>query len=42
MDNKKITFHACKPLQKTKFEPHQNYSGSNEKSVEVLDELQDT
>ena len=31
MDNKKITFSGCKSSQKTKFEPHQNCTGSYEK-----------
>ena len=42
MDNKKKTFSGCKPLQKNNSEPRQNFFGSYEKSVEVLDELQDT
>ena len=31
MGNKKITFSGYKPLQKTKFEPRQNFTGSYEK-----------
>ena len=42
MENKKITFCGCKPSQKNSIEPHQNFAGSYEKAVEVLDELQDT
>ena len=42
MENKNITFFGCKPLKKNNIELHQNFTGSYEKSVEVLDELQDT
>ena len=37
---KKITFSGCKPSQKNNIEPHQNFTGSYEKIMEVLDELQ--
>ena len=35
MENKDVTFCCCKPSQK-------HFTGSYEKNVEVLDELQDT
>ena len=42
MGNKNvITFCSCKPSQKNSIEAHENYC-LYEKSVEVLDELQDT
>ena len=43
MENKK-SFWGCKPLQKKKknIKPRQNFTGSYKKSVEILDELQDT
>ena len=41
MENKKVTFCGLKPSQENNTEPHQNFTGSYEKSVEVLDELQD-
>ena len=42
MKNKRIAFFSCKPLQKSNIEPHQIFTGSYEKNVELLDELQDT
>ena len=42
MENKNITFCGCKPKKKNNIEPHENFTGSYEKSVEILDELQDT
>ena len=43
MENKK-SFWGCKPLQKKKknIKPGQNFTGSYKKSVEILDEIQDT
>ena len=45
MENKK-SFWGCKPLQKKPkkkhIKPRQNFTGSYKKSVEMLDELQDT
>ena len=41
MENKNITFCGSKPKKKN-IEPHENFTGSYEKSVEILDELQDT
>ena len=43
MENKNIiTFCGCKSSQKNNIGPHQNFTGSSEKIIEVLDELQDT
>ena len=42
MENKKNTFSGCKPLQKNNIESHPSFTGSYEKSVEVLNEVQDT
>ena len=39
---KTIKLCGCKPSQKNKIEPHHNFTGSYKKSVEVLNELQDT
>ena len=36
---KKITFSGCKPSQKKHIEPHQNFTGSYEKSMEELNGL---
>ena len=41
MENKSLQFLAVK-LYKNNIEPHQNFTSSYEKSIEVLDELQDT
>ena len=41
MENKKIMFCECK-RSKSNIEFHQNFAASCKKSVEVLDELQDT
>ena len=37
-----ITLYGCKLSKKNNIESHQNFTGSYEKSVDVLDELQDT
>ena len=41
MENQNITFCGIKPSQKNNIEPHESLTGFCEKSVEVLDELQD-
>ena len=38
----KVTFCSCKFSQKNNIEPHKNFTGSYEKSLEVIDEFQDT
>ena len=42
MENKNITFCSCKPSKKSNIEPHESFTSSYEKSVELLDELQNT
>ena len=36
----KVTFCSCKFSQKNNIEPHKNFTGSYEKSLEVIDEFQ--
>ena len=41
-ENINIIFCGCKPSQKNKIEPDENFTRPHEKGVDILDEVQDT